>query len=292
MSSLKSKLVLATSTLLLSLSSLPSMAAVVLNELLINAGNPSSGTDQDQEFIEIRSTTGGAESLSGLWFIYIEGDAPGSGEGFVDFALDLSSYSTGSNGLLLLSDGNSAWDPAADAATTIVQTEFTNQDAGGDDLENGSATFAIVSNYTGGVGADLDSNNDGTLDSTPWDSVVSVFGWKEFGTNTEKTYAVEMGGIEFDANDLGEGVDAFALDANGAYALSVFDNDTDGNADGDYFIDAGAIDADGNLVTTNLAYTLTPGSANLTVAAVPLPAAGWFMLSALSLLAGVRKKAA
>ena len=45
-------------------------SALVLNEIFVNP----PGTDNGQEFFEIRSTTGGIESMAGLTLLGIEGD--------------------------------------------------------------------------------------------------------------------------------------------------------------------------------------------------------------------------
>jgi uncharacterized protein len=39
-------------------------------------------------------------------------------------------------------------------------------------FENSTATYFLVSGFTGAQGEDLDTNNDGVLDSTPWESVL------------------------------------------------------------------------------------------------------------------------
>jgi hypothetical protein len=39
------------------------------------------------------------------------------------------------------------------------------------DLENGTITLLLVRNFRGAVGVDLDTNNDGALDATPWDEL-------------------------------------------------------------------------------------------------------------------------
>lgn len=71
------------------------------------------------------------------------------------------------------------WNPPADPISTIQTGQFTNQDGNGNgnDMENGSATFAVVSGYHGTYNQDLD--NDGQLDITPWASVISAVGWTE-----------------------------------------------------------------------------------------------------------------
>ncbi len=39
-------------------------------------------------------------------------------------------------------------------------------------FQNGTSTYVLVSDFTGSVGDDLDVDNDGTLDSTPWASIL------------------------------------------------------------------------------------------------------------------------
>ncbi|MGB5324437.1 MAG: hypothetical protein WBN40_03295, partial [Pseudomonadales bacterium] len=93
------------------------VADVAITELFVNAENPGSPADQGQEYFELTSASGTAESLDGLTLIYIDRD--GGNTGVVDIALNLTGLSTGSNGVFVWSDGNGAWDPAADPATVI-----------------------------------------------------------------------------------------------------------------------------------------------------------------------------
>ncbi|MEM8945366.1 MAG: PEP-CTERM sorting domain-containing protein [Planctomycetota bacterium] len=258
-------------------------ATILINEMLINHSSSATAADQDREFIELRSTTGGIETMTGLHYIYIEGD--GNNSGVVDFAFDLSALSTGTNGLAVLTDGLLAWDPAADPATPVTAVEFTNDDGGGDDLENGSSTHLIVAGYTGTPGVDLDTDNDGTLDSMPWTSVISAVGWKESSTGTENTYAAALGGIEFDGNVLGSDPDAFIAAPDGNFVIDSFTTDDDTLDDGPWGIGGGgALDDSNNVVVPNPAFTLTPGSANTLNVAIPEPtsmALGAFGLGAL-----------
>lgn len=249
--------------------SMTASATISISEMLIDAQNlgVAGSADANQEFVEFASDTGGVESLAGLHFIIIEGDAPSTGEGVVDVAIDLGALSTGTNGLLLVSDGNSNWNPSADAATVINVQPFTNDDGSGDDIENGSATYAIVSGYTGTPGQDLDTNDDGILDATPWTAVVDVVGWLEAGTNTEISYAVQMGGVEFDSDVLIASIDAYVVSDGDAYTLGVLDRDEDGGANGPYELVTGALAASATASLLfgsdlNSEFTLTPGSAN------------------------------
>ncbi len=126
----------------------------LLTELLINA----PGADQGREWVEIQGPP--LTSLAGYWLIVIEGDTGPAGT--VDQLIDLSAYSTGANGLLLIRDDvtGPALVPPADPLTNVVYRDFVP------DIENGSNTYVLakgIPNFA--VGTDLDTNNDGTLDS-------------------------------------------------------------------------------------------------------------------------------
>lgn len=109
----------------------PAVTAVI-NEFLFNP----TGTDTD-EFVEILSTP--LADLSDLWLLQIEGD--GTAAGVIDSAFRLSA-----------ADANGYW------STGFLAGRF----------ENGAVTLLLVEDFTGAQGDDLDTNNDGTLDVTPW----------------------------------------------------------------------------------------------------------------------------
>ena len=270
-----------------------SQASFVLNEFLINA--PSA--DQNQEFVEIRSTTGGAASLAGLHFLVIEGDSASSGTnaGIIDVAVDLGSFSTGSNGLLLIQDDDGtqlAFSPAPDAATSHEFLEFTNFDGGGDDMENGSATYLIVSGFTGAGGDDLDDPNgfdDGVLDVLPWTSVIDAVGWTEdSGSTPEFSYATQFGGLVYDNDTLqnpGVAPDGFVRAPDGNFFIDIL-----GSSPGPYTLEPGQVAAsDGSLVPfPNPGFVMTPGSTNVHNV-TPEPSSALLALLATSLL-GIRRR--
>ena len=157
-------------------------ASVVLNEVYVNP--PSD--DDNREYVEILSTVG-AEALVGVWLVAIEGDAGGAGTatGLVEFAQDLSVLSTGSNGLLLLGDEyattGTPWGSLVDSSTELGDLNAS--------LENGSTTILLVTNFSGAAGDDLDTNDDGDLDVTPWTGIVDSVGWTDDGGATDFTYS-------------------------------------------------------------------------------------------------------
>ncbi|MBK8020521.1 MAG: ExeM/NucH family extracellular endonuclease [Chloroflexi bacterium] len=56
-----------------------------------------------------------------------------------------------------------------------------------DTFQNGSQTGLLVEGFSGTVGTDLDTNNDGTLDSTPWTNILDGVAVND-NAATDKTY--------------------------------------------------------------------------------------------------------
>jgi len=161
-------------------------AQFTLSELLIDA----PGTDDGQEFIEIRGPAN--TQLTGYAFLSIEGDSTGAG--VVDQSVDLSAYSTGSNGLLLIRDTSAVLSPAPDPATTVVVFNFNP------DIENGTNTFVLGSGTAPAVNTDLDTDNDGNLDAgIPGFTAVDAVAATD-GGSTDRMYAGQLGGRDFADN--------------------------------------------------------------------------------------------
>ena len=64
-------------------------------------------------------------------------------------------------------------------------------------LENGTITLLLVKNFSGGLGNDLDTNEDGTFDSTPWEVVVDSVAVND-GGSTDLTYGIPALGVSYD----------------------------------------------------------------------------------------------
>lgn len=108
----------------------------VINEFVAN----HTGTDT-HEYVEVFGLPG--VDLSSLTILEIEGD--GSGAGVVDGVFPVGT--TNAEGLWV--------------------TGFMNNI-----IENGTITLLLVENFTGTQGMDLDTDNDGVFDSTPWSGVI------------------------------------------------------------------------------------------------------------------------
>lgn len=246
-------------------------ADVRLSEIYTNV----PGTDNGQEFFELSGTAG--QSLSNLWFIAIEGDAAASGT--IDMALNLSAFSLGSNGLFLWRDAVSVIDTSLaagvqgpDAGTTLNVADFAP------DIENGSNTYLLVSGFTGSLAADLDTNNDGILDLTPWTSVVDGIGFLENDSDqVNLAYAAGLGFSNFGPNT-GYNADILIRGTDNVW----YGSDVLGTNPG------GAYSLDPTRNSTGLAnaadFCATPGAANL------VPAPGVLALAGMGALAASRRR--
>ncbi|WP_299391708.1 5'-nucleotidase C-terminal domain-containing protein [Pelagibius sp.] len=124
----------------------------VINEFVFD----HASTD-DSEFVEVLGAPD--TDYSNLWLIQIEGD--GSGAGTIDTAIQLGT--TNADGF---------W------TTGFLNGEF----------ENGTVTLLLVEDFTGSVGDDLDTNNDGVPESGPWTSIIDSVAVSD-GDGGDQTYA-------------------------------------------------------------------------------------------------------
>lgn len=153
-----------------------------MTELLFNA----PGADQGLESVEIQGPPG--MNLTGWWLIVIEGD--GTVAGVVDQKVDLSAWSTGPNGLLLIRDTLAVViQPPPDPGTDVVLFDFTP------DLENGANTYVLGrGNFPYNVGDDLDLDNDGTLDNPIPADFFAVDAASYMDGTGDQEYADDFGG--------------------------------------------------------------------------------------------------
>lgn len=165
----------------------PCCAGVMLNEFLIEPSGPNIG----QQFFELKGTAN--ESLNGLSLVVLIGNPFASG--IVDQVLDLSPYSLGSNGLFLHHDDVMNLNVAPDPGTTVVSGLLPLPSF----FANESLTFALVRNFTGALFDDLDPDDDGVLEVTPWDSVVDAVGVRAnfVPPPPERAFAEQLGFTDF-----------------------------------------------------------------------------------------------
>jgi uncharacterized protein len=132
-------------------------AEPVINEFVAN----HVGTDTN-EYIEIKGSP--STDYSAYRLIQIEGDASGTATGTVD-----SVHVIGTTN-----------------ATGHWVTPFL-----GNVLENGTMTLLLVKDFTGGVGNDLDTNDDGTLDVMPWSALADSVAVSDGGAG-DRTYSTTV----------------------------------------------------------------------------------------------------
>jgi hypothetical protein len=163
---------------------------VVISEIRIdqdqNSLNPSTGEDLD-EYVELRGVAG--ESLDAYTLIVL-GDAtvtpPGGTStnlksGAIECAIPLTGQVIPESGHFVITALNALTGTAARDGTvfdnyapeTGLAGVAGNLQVANLNLENGdNVTFMLVSGFTGAVNDDLDTDDDGTLDTTPWASVL------------------------------------------------------------------------------------------------------------------------
>ena len=120
----------------------------LINEVLANVTN--SDDETDREYIELIGTPNA--SLAGYYFVVFESEEEensGAGSGIADLVVDLSPYSFGSNGLLVLVPGDPSvagltWEYAglADPASNIAELSVLLGSGG--ILEDNSQTYALI----------------------------------------------------------------------------------------------------------------------------------------------------
>ncbi len=118
----------------------------------------------------------------------------------------------------------------ARTAAGFIDLSFENSD---------NVTYALVNGFTGMAGDNLDTDNDGVLDVTPWSSVVDALGLQETpnGVPTGNDgddfgYGISLGGSALGPDGTFVPGHAFRLDdGTGDWSIGGFDlgtNDTPG----------------------------------------------------------------
>lgn len=141
--------------------------APVINEFVFS----HAGTDTS-EYIEVKGAAGA--DLSAYTLLVIEGES--TGWGTIDRVFTVGT-----------TDAAGYW-----------STGFLPQDT----LENGTQTLLLVTGFTGAAGNDLDTDNDGILDATPWSAIVDGVGVLDAGTGEfvyggVTTLAANFDGVSF-----------------------------------------------------------------------------------------------
>lgn len=192
-------------------------ASAIINEVLFNP----PGTDGDREYIEIKGDANA--NLSGITLLYIDGDAGSIGK--IQQAIDLSDIANssvilGDNGLALIgkTGRTQSFSPAPDPATTLTATNLN--------LQNGSATFLLITNYQNPTNdTDLDDDDNGVLDIILWDTVLDAVSILDGGAD-DMVFAATLGGTDLPDNSAGK-AEAIFRDGNSDWLATTLEGGTD-----------------------------------------------------------------
>lgn len=139
--------------------------AVRLNEIRID----QVGTDNDEYF----ELFGGANTPLGTLTLIVLGDTGGDDSGVIERIVSLSGRVIDTSGYFLAATLPFSLPVTPDYVFSDTINMFENGD---------NITFMLVTGFTGAPNQDLDTNNDGVLDLTPWTSLVDSIG-VSFETN-------------------------------------------------------------------------------------------------------------
>lgn len=129
----------------------------VINEFVFN----HAGTDTN-EYIEVFASAGDTAPAGGYTLLVLEGD--GTAAGVIDNVIAVG---------------------APDAAGLSTTPFLANA------IENGTLTVLLVGGFSGAAGNDLDTNNDGVLDATPWTTIADSVAVSDGGTD-DRAYSTTV----------------------------------------------------------------------------------------------------
>ena len=157
------------------------------------------GTDND-EYFELAGDAG--DALDGLTYLVI-GDGAG-GSGVIESVVSLGGSSVPASGFFVAAESTFTIG-AADLTTSI---NFENSD---------NVTHLVVRDFTGSNGQDLDTDDDGALDSSPWLELVDCIGLVETVGSGDLIYCADTVGPD------GAFVPGHAIDCPGGFEIGAFD---------------------------------------------------------------------
>jgi predicted extracellular nuclease len=126
-------------------------------EVEINEIRVDQPSDDNDEYFELVGASG--TSLDGLTYLVI-GDGTG-GSGVIEAVIDLGGNTIPASGFFVVAENTFS----LGTADLTANLNFENSD---------NVTHLLVSGFSGSNGDDLDTNDDGTLDATPWTEVVDL----------------------------------------------------------------------------------------------------------------------
>ena len=184
--------------------------AISINEIRID--QPTADND---EYFELAGSPG--ESLDSLTYLVI-GEGVG-GSGTIEAVISLEGQSIPSDGYFLAVEPSfgTAGLPFGDAMPDFVTTiNFS---------ENDNLTHVLVDGFFGSLHDDLDIDNDGALDETPWSAVVDAVCLIEDPgvTYSEHYYCGDLGGSEVGPDGANSPAHVYRIpDRDGPFQIGFF----------------------------------------------------------------------
>ena len=145
------------------------------------------------EYFELRGEPG--TLLNGLSYIVIGDAGATQGSGVVEYAINLQGQTIPASGFFLAAKSTFTLNGAVPNMVVPASPEMENSD---------NVTHMLVFGFTGAIGADLDTNDDGIFDSTPWTTVVQTVAFIEDPAVTPAATELAYGDVR-----VGPAVDGF-----------------------------------------------------------------------------------
>jgi len=203
-------------------------ATIMINE--IRSDNPGADIDEYLELVGEPNTP-----LSGLTHLVI-GDGAG-GSGVVESVVDLSGKSLSATGLFTIAKSSTLLNGNVTPDFVTPNLNFENSD---------NVTHLLVSSFTGARNDDLDTNDDGTLDTSPWTEIVDSVALKETdpATEGEQLYSSVVVG------PTGNSVPSHVYRCPNGFQIGLFDTSDANASDTPTMINDCSDVGGGNIVTT------------------------------------------
>lgn len=156
-------------------SATPAGGGIYINEINFNPAQSPDPNANNEEYVELISDTKGIAGMNGLTLLMLDAAAPGLGQ--IMEAIPLSGLSTGANGLTLIGDAYDNGTPyGAEVSALTNREDPSGYDAGDIARNNDGFVMLIVRDFTGVRGQDLDSDDNGGLETKPWAAVLDAVG--------------------------------------------------------------------------------------------------------------------
>lgn len=188
---------------------------LVINEIRID----QTGTDLD-EYFEIKGAAG--QSLTGYTYVVIgDGSTAATRNGVLEYVRSLDGFVLGADGLALFAQYATL--PNAQGTVDYVLTPLN---AAGFFENSDNVTHMLVQGFTGTVNQDIDTNDDGVLDLTPWTSIADAVAVVENLTVPPATgdeYSYALTGVRIGPDGTFAPGQIYRCTPNGTWSIGAFD---------------------------------------------------------------------